>query len=227
MLNEKTGYIKINRFSATTYEEFMKELEEMVEKENLKDLVIDVRHNPGGYLQQATNILSQLFDAKNRLLVYTKGRAVNRNDYETTGRNFFHIDNIAVLIDESSASASEILAGAVQDHDRGVVVGRRSFGKGLVQEQYNLRDGSALRLTVARYYTPSGRSIQKSYKNSEDYDKEVVDRLASGELSNEEKIAVKDSTEYYTSTGRVVYGGGGIKPDIFVPLIPFYLMSTI
>lgn len=219
MLDNKTGYIKINRFSATTYEEFMKQLEDLSENQNLKDLVIDVRHNPGGYLQQATNILSQLFREKSKLLVYTEGRTVSRNEYETTGRNFFEVDKVAVLIDEGSASASEILAGAIQDHDRGVIIGRRSFGKGLVQEQYNLKDGAALRLTVARYYTPSGRSIQKPYDDLDSYDRDVIDRYESGELLEEEKTAVEDSTEFYTiNEKRIVYGGGGIQPDIFVPL---------
>lgn len=219
MLDNKTGYIKINRFSATTYEEFMKQLEDLSENQNLKDLVIDVRHNPGGYLQQATNILSQLFREKEQLLVYTEGRTVSRNDYETTGRNFFPVDKVAVLIDEGSASASEILAGAIQDHDRGVIIGRRSFGKGLVQEQYNLKDGAALRLTVARYYTPSGRSIQKPYDDLDSYDKDVIDRYESGELLEEGKTAIGDSTEFYTiNENRIVYGGGGIQPDIFVPL---------
>ena len=131
-------------------------------------------------------------------MVYTEGRTVNRNDYESTGRPFYDIGNIAVLIDEGSASASEILAGAVQDWDRGVIVGRRSFGKGLVQEQYNLKDGSALRLTVARYYTPSGRSIQKDYENADEYDNDVVNRFESGALYARDSIEVKDSTRFYT-----------------------------
>lgn len=218
MLDDRTGYIKINRFSATTYEEFMQGLEDMVENQQMKDLVIDLRHNPGGYLQQATNILSQLFQEKEKLLVYTEGRAVNRSEYQSTGRAYFDIENIAVLIDEGSASASEILAGAIQDHDRGVIIGRRSFGKGLVQEQYKLRDGSALRLTVARYYTPSGRSIQKSYEDLDEYERDALERFNSGELSSEEKMEISDSTEYYTTGGRVVYGGGGIMPDVFVPI---------
>lgn len=218
MLNDKTGYIKVNRFSATTYEEFMKGMEELIEKENMKDLVIDLRHNPGGYLQQATNILSQLFKEKNKLLVYTEGRRVKRNNYESSGRAFFDVGNIVVLIDEGSASASEILAGAIQDHDRGIIVGRRSFGKGLVQEQYQLRDGSALRLTVARYYTPSGRSIQKPYNDQDNYDQDIIARFESGELSDMEKMEVQDSTKYYTTGGHVVYGGGGLFPDVFVPI---------
>jgi carboxyl-terminal processing protease len=218
MLNEKVGYVKINRFSATTYEEFMRAVEEMVEKQEMEDLVIDLRHNPGGYLQQATNLLSQLFQSKDRLLVYTEGRSVGRNDYESTGRSFFPVEDIVVLIDEGSASASEIVAGAIQDHDRGVIIGRRSFGKGLVQEQYKLRDGSALRLTVARYYTPSGRSIQKPYTDPDAYEHEMYDRFESGELQSEDFVNIEDSTEYYTDNGRVVYAGGGIMPDIFVPI---------
>jgi carboxyl-terminal processing protease len=218
MIDDKTGYIKVNRFSATTYEEFMKGLEDLVDNHQMEDLIIDLRHNPGGYLQQATNILSQLFEDKDRLLVYTEGRTVNRNDYESTGRAFFKVDDIAVLIDEGSASASEILAGAIQDHDRGVILGRRSFGKGLVQEQYKLRDGSALRLTVARYYTPSGRSIQKAYDDLDAYENDVNNRYNSGELLEEGKISQADSTRFYTSTGRIVYGGGGISPDIFIPI---------
>lgn len=218
MLEDGIGYIKINRFSATTYEEFMAALENLIDKEGMKDLVIDLRHNPGGYLQQATNILSQLFKEKSKLLVYTQGRTVHRNEYETTGRPFFDVDDIVVLIDEGSASASEILAGAVQDHDRGIIVGRRSFGKGLVQEQYRLRDGSALRMTVARYYTPSGRSIQKAYDDMDVYDEDVVQRYESGELVSPEAMVIADSTEFYTTGGRVVFGGGGITPDIFIPL---------
>ncbi len=219
MLDEQTGYIKVNRFSATTHIEFMDSLGYMVEKEGLKDLVIDLRQNPGGYLQEATKMLSQLFDEKQQLLVYTEGRTVKRSDYETTGRVFYDIGNIALLIDEGSASASEIMAGAVQDWDRGVVVGRRSFGKGLVQEQYTLRDGSALRLTVARYFTPTGRSIQKSYKSGSDYDGDLANRVISGELFSQDSIAILDTLKFYTKKDkRVVYGGGGITPDLFVPV---------
>ncbi|MEZ5039366.1 MAG: S41 family peptidase [Saprospiraceae bacterium] len=226
MVDEKTGYIKLNRFSATTYEEFMKGIEKMIEEDKMEDLIIDLRHNPGGYLKQATNILSQLFKEKEKLLVYTQGRTVKRDDYESTGRPFFDIGNITVLIDEGSASASEILAGAIQDQDRGVIIGRRSFGKGLVQEQYKLRDGSALRLTVARYYTPSGRSIQKPYDNLENYDNDMQERYESGELSSEDNIAIGDSTKYFTAKGNVVYGGGGIFPDIFVPIDTVLLNKT-
>ncbi len=218
MIDEKTGYIKLNRFSATTYNEFMKGLEKLVEEHQMKDLIIDVRQNPGGYLQEATKILSQLFKEKNQLLVYTEGRAINRNDYESTGQNFFEVNNIVVLIDEGSASASEILAGAMQDLDRGTIIGRRSFGKGLVQEQYQLNDGSALRLTVARYYTPSGRSIQRPYANNDAYDDDFEARFKRGELVDVDKIEKVDSLVYETKNGRQVYGGGGITPDVFVSL---------
>ncbi len=222
MLDEKTGYVKLNFFSATTYEEFMQALEHMVDEEGMEDLIIDLRHNPGGYLQQATQILSQLFRKKGELLVYTKGYSAHRTEYKTHGRALFEIGKIAVLIDENSASASEIMAGALQDHDRALIVGRRSFGKGLVQEPYMLSDGSALRLTVARFYTPSGRSIQKSYEDIESYREDVWQRIESGELTSAEKQIVLDSTPYYTDEGRTVYGGGGIQPDVFVPLDPIY-----
>jgi len=218
MLDANTGYIKVNRFSATTYEEFMKALEELVENQGMEDLVLDLRHNPGGYLQQATNMLSQLFKEKDKLLVYTEGDAVSRSEYTSTGRNFFDVEDIVVLIDEGSASASEIVAGAIQDHDRGVIIGRRSFGKGLVQEQYKLRDGAALRLTVARYYTPSGRSIQKPYDDPEAYEHEMYDRYETGEMEAARNMLIQDSTEYYTDNGRIVYGGGGIMPDVFVAI---------
>jgi carboxyl-terminal processing protease len=218
-LNETTSYIKINRFSATTYDEFVKALEENMELGNTRNLVIDLRDNPGGYLQQATKILSQLFPQKGQLLVYTQGRNSRKVEYKTNGRAFYNIQNVAVLIDEGSASASEIVAGAVQDRDRGIIVGRRSFGKGLVQEQYPLSDGSALRLTVARYYTPSGRSIQRSYEAGEDaYRSDLNRRYDEGELTGSSE-AVKDSSEiYFTNSGHPVFGGGGITPDYFVPL---------
>ena len=217
MLEDNIGLIKINRFSAQTYEEFMAGVEEL-SNAGMENLVIDLRHNPGGYLQEATQMLSQLFKEKGLLLVYTEGEHVSRTDYTSDGRPFFKIEQIAVLIDEGSASASEIMAGAIQDHDRGWLIGRRSFGKGLVQEQYVLKDGSALRLTVARYYTPSGRSIQKDYADKEGYDRDVFDRFETGELLSADSIPTPDSLEFYTDLGRKVYGGGGIVPEIFVPL---------
>lgn len=218
-LDENTSYVKINRFSATTYDEFVKALETNMEKGGTRNLVIDLRDNPGGYLQQATNILSQLFPQKGELLVYTEGRNSRRVEYKTNGRAFYNIQNVAVLIDEGSASASEIVAGAVQDRDRGIIVGRRSFGKGLVQEQYPLSDGSALRLTVARYYTPSGRSIQRSYDGGEDdYRSDLGRRYESGELTGNSDVVQDSSDIFYTNSGYAVFGGGGITPDYFVPL---------
>ena len=219
MLDEKTGYIKVSRFSGQTFEEFMKALEELTQKKGMKDLIIDLRGNPGGYLSEATDILNQLFDAK-RLLVYTEGRSYKRKEYKSNGKAYFKVGRVAVLINEGSASASEIVAGAIQDNDRGLIVGRRSFGKGLVQEQYDLSDSSALRLTVARYYTPSGRLIQRPYREgeSDEYDDDLDIRYTKGELFHRDSIKISDSTVYKTTGGRIVYGGGGIIPDIFVPI---------
>lgn len=218
MLDDETGYIRLARFSATAYEEFMQKLEHLVEKEGMTDLVLDLRDNPGGYLPQATKILNQVFPQRDELMVYTEGRRSSRKDYVSNGRAFFDIEDVAVLIDRGSASASEIVAGAIQDHDRGYIIGRRSFGKGMVQQQFMLRDGSALRLTISRYYTPSGRSIQKPYDDPVAYENDFMDRYYSGELLSEEIYHPQDSSEYLTTNGRVVYGGGGIWPDIFVPL---------
>lgn len=218
MLNKSTGLIKINRFSGTTYDEFMKALDDLVENQGMQHLILDLRHNPGGYLQAATKILDQLFTSR-KLLVYTEGRNFHRKEYNSTGKAIFEVNKVVVLIDESSASASEIVAGAIQDNDRGLVIGRRSFGKGLVQEQYKLTDGSALRLTVARYFTPSGRYIQKPYDGSEGrYGDDLRKRYESGELYSKDSIQISDSTVYRTVNGRIVHGGGGIIPDIFIPL---------
>ncbi len=218
MLDAHTGLIKISRFSGTTFEEFGRALENLCEKQGMRNLVIDLRDNPGGYLSAATKILDQLFEDR-KLLVYTKGRASDRQDHHTTGKPLYKIDKLAVLVDENSASASEIIAGAVQDHDRGVLIGRRTFGKGLVQEQYDLSDGSALRLTIARYYTPSDRCIQKPYEaDRDDYAHELADRYLHGELYHRDSVRIADSTAYKTGAGRTVFGGGGIMPDIFVPL---------
>jgi carboxyl-terminal processing protease len=223
-LDNRTGYIKISRFSQNTTREFLQGMEKLFEKKNVKDLVIDLRQNPGGYLDKAVDILSQLFKDKDKLLVYTKGRTVHRNEYKSTGRSRYEVGNVAILIDEGSASASEIVAGAVQDWDRGIVVGRRSFGKGLVQEPYILKDGSELRLTVARYYTPTGRSIQKPYKGKtkKEYTDEEDKRFENGALTQEEPDPQTDSSRYYTAAGRLVYGGGGVKPDVFVPIDPVF-----
>ncbi|HRI58732.1 MAG TPA: S41 family peptidase [Saprospiraceae bacterium] len=216
LLDDKTGYVKINRFSARTYQEFGDAIAPLAEK-GMQNLVLDLRGNPGGYLEEATDLLSQFFP-NGKLLVYTEGRTEKRRDYKSNGQTQFNIQNVAVLIDEGSASASEIVAGAVQDWDRGWVIGRRSYGKGLVQEQYPLADGGALRLTVARYFTPSGRCIQRDYKHDHEYDHEAERRLENGELSDASKIKYADSTKYYTGMGRIVFGGGGIAPDIFIPI---------
>jgi carboxyl-terminal processing protease len=230
MLNKNTGLIKIKNFSGTTYEEFMRSLEDLIDNQGLQHLILDLRHNPGGYLEAATKILDQLFSAR-KLLVYTEGRSYRRKEYNSTGKAMFNVNKVVVLIDESSASASEIVAGAIQDNDRGLVIGRRSFGKGLVQEQYKLTDGSALRLTVARYFTPSGRYIQKPYDGSEGlYGDDLRKRYESGELYSRDSINITDSTVYRTVNGRIVHGGGGIVPDIFIPLdtsrINAYFQST-
>ena len=202
MLDDHTGYIKLNNFSATTYKEFMQNLEILVEEDSMKHLVLDLRDNPGGYLKEAVNILSQLFPERGKLLVYTEGDNVKRMEYKSTGNPFYPVDNVAVLINEGSASASEIIAGAIQDHDRGVIIGTKSYGKGLVQEQYHLEDGGALRLTTARYYTPSGRSIQKPYVN--------------GYAHDDTTAAEGHDSSYATEGGRPVYAEGGITPDFKV-----------
>ena len=221
-LDNKTALIKINRFSAKTYQEFMGAVDSLFIKGKKENLILDLRQNPGGYLQEATNILSQLIADRNKLLVYTIGRNFKKTEYETNGRSHFSLKKIAVLIDEGSASASEIVAGAIQDWDKGVIIGRRSFGKGLVQEQYDLQNGGALRLTIAKYYTPSGRCIQKDFDHYED---EINDRLRDGELSGKIKNVHKDSTVYKTSKGRKVYASGGISPDIFIPFDSSYLKT--
>ncbi len=217
MIDANTGLIKINRFSETTYDEFMQALQKL-KNEGMSKLIIDLRQNGGGYLNAATDITDELLDQP-KLMVYTKGRVYSRTDYKTRVLGQFEDGALAILIDEGSASASEIVTGAVQDWDRGIVVGRRSFGKGLVQEQYGLTDGSALRLTVAKYYTPSGRCIQKPYNHDvDDYYNDLTDRYHNGEFTNRDSIHQKDTVKFYTSQGRLVYGGGGIMPDIFVPL---------
>ena len=219
MINNETGYIKVNRFAENTYKEFMEKLEPMIEKQGMKNLVIDLRGNPGGYLQKAVDILNQCFKEKDKLLVYTEGKNSKKQEYKTNGQAFFDINKVSVLIDEGSASASEIVAGALQDWDRATIIGRRSYGKGLVQEQYPLSDGSALRLTIARYYTPSGRCIQKAYKGNTHYDEDIETRFKNGELTDEQKNANKDTTQRFTTvSGKVVRGGGGVSPDIFVPI---------
>lgn len=216
MLDSVTGFIKINRFSATTYDEFTVALSKL-KKEGAKQLVLDLRDNPGGYLSAATSI-SDDFLAGQKLIVYTKGVHNAKTEYKSGDKDAFEKGRLVVLVDEGSASASEIVAGAVQDWDRGVVIGRRTFGKGLVQEQYEMPDGSAIRLTVSRYYTPSGRSIQRSFAKGRDaYQEDFRQRYESGELTGLEDTALADTMRYFTGTHRVVYAGGGIKPDVYVP----------
>ncbi len=211
MIDKETGYVKINRFAGSTYKEFMEEMKRL-KNQGMASLIIDLRQNPGGYLNAATMIADEFLDS-DKLLVYTEGKAYKRKEYLAQEKGIFEKGNLAIIIDEGSASASEILAGAIQDWDRGIITGRRSFGKGLVQEQYNLSDGSAVRLTVARYYTPSGRSIQRPYVNGT---KEYYSEIYNGQYANEDSIVLQDSSKYYTSKGKVVYGGGGIMPDIFI-----------
>lgn len=217
MIDNQTGYIKINSFGANTYVEFMENIDRMINKEGMKKLVIDLRQNGGGYLEAATNILDELL-SDSKTIVYTESRNHNRHNYNCSKEGMFEQGKISLLVDEGSASASEIFAGALQDWDRATLIGRRTFGKGLVQQEYMLKDSSAIRITVARYYTPSGRCIQKSYKNgTDDYEMDIVKRYKHGEFQHADSIKFSDTTKYYTSRGKIVYGGGGIKPDIFIP----------
>ena len=217
MLKDDIGYIKVNRFSQTTMEEFYEALDEL-EPLGMKNLVLDLRGNSGGYLNTAIE-LSDEFLADKSLIVYTEGVSNPKRDNFATSRGRFEKGKLVVLIDEGSASASEIVSGAVQDHDRGLIIGRRSFGKGLVQRPFKLRDGSTLKLTTARYYTPSGRCIQRPYEEGNDeYRKEGQRRRDNGELFSMDSIHVDDHEEYFTDNKRKVYGGGGILPDLFIPL---------
>lgn len=217
MVNSEVGYIKVNRFSGTTDKEFVSALNHL-KRNGMSKLILDLRSNPGGYLSAAINMVDE-FLSNGKLIVYTEGNARSKRIYESTYQGQFQNEPIIVLVDEGSASASEIVAGAIQDHDRGFVVGRRTFGKGLVQEQSQLSDGSAFRLTTARYFTPSGRSIQKPYSDdAAEYNQEAYDRYKSGELYHEDSIKVSDSLKYFTENGRVVFGGGGIYPDYFIPM---------
>lgn len=216
MVNTKTGYIKINRFAETTYTEFHKALVNL-KKQGMNELIIDLRDNGGGYLEIANQIADEILK-ENVLIVKTKNKKGKVDETLATKKGDFENGKVYILINENSASASEILAGAVQDNDRGIIVGRRSFGKGLVQREMSLGDGSAVRLTVARYYTPSGRSIQKPYADKgAQYFNEFEKRFESGELYEADTIKVADSLKFKTKKGRIVYGGGGISPDIFVP----------
>ncbi len=218
MATKDVGYIKINQFSATTHKEVMDALTKLKD-EGMKKLILDLRGNPGGYLKAAINVSDELLDAK-KLIVYTHGLTSPRQEYNSSAKGLFETGKVAVLIDEGSASASEIVTGAMQDWDRGVVIGRRSFGKGLVQRPFNLPDGSMMRLTIAQYYTPSGRCIQKPYEIGDKlhYEMEVYDRLRHGEGYSADSIHFDKSEKYYTNNKRLVYGGGGIMPDVFVPI---------
>jgi len=215
--NPTTGYIKINRFAETTYTEFQHGLTDL-RNQHIKTLIIDLRDNGGGYMDMAIRIADELLKDK-ELIVFTKNKKGRIDKTFATDRGDFEEGKIYVLINENSASASEILAGAIQDNDRGTIVGRRSFGKGLVQREMDFDDGSAVRLTVARYYTPSGRSIQKNYsKGTEEYFNEFAKRFDDGELYEKDSIKIADTLKFKTKGGKIVYGGGGIVPDVFVPL---------
>ena len=216
MLNEKTGYIRIKNFGENTYAEMLVSLAQLA-NDGFESLVIDLRDNTGGYLEAAVQMANE-FLPKDRLIVYTQGRKSARQNYNSDGRGTYQHLPLVVLINENSASASEIFAGAMQDNDRATIVGRRSFGKGLVQQQIAFPDGSMVRLTIARYYTPSGRCIQKPYSAGEtqDYEKDIVERYQHGEFFSKDSIK-HEGPAYHTVSGRTVYGGGGITPDIFIP----------
>lgn len=219
MADGKTGYIRLSRFAATSYKEF-KDAITKLKKQGMQQLILDLTDNGGGYMQIAAQIANEMLNRGN-LIVYTQGRKSPRQDLNADGSGTFRTQKVVVMINQFSASASEILSGAVQDWDRGVVVGRRSFGKGLVQREFLLPDSSSFRLTIARYYTPSGRNIQKPYVKGdrEDYDKDIIDRYNHGELQSADSIHFADSLKHTTlRLHRTVYGGGGIMPDVFVPL---------
>lgn len=217
MLSSTIGYIKVSSFGSTTYDEFFDGLKKL-KKQGLSSLVLDLRGNPGGYLNTAIMIADEFLGDK-KLIVYTEGKSSPKKQEFATEAGNFEKGKLIVLIDEGSASASEIVAGAVQDWDRGIIVGRRSFGKGLVQEQAMLSDGARLRLTIARYYTPTGRCIQKPYdKGLEAYESDLSNRYVHGELSSPDSIKISNTKAYTTPSGKKVYGGGGISPDVFVPI---------
>lgn len=218
MLDKTTGYIKISRFAATTIEEFEAAVKKL-QAQGMKDMILDLQGNGGGYMGAAIGISDHLLDG-NKMIVYTEGLSSGRREEYSTPAGLFQDGRVVVLIDGNSASASEIVSGAIQDWDRGLIVGRRSFAKGLVQRQYPLTDGSMIRLTTAHYYTPSGRCIQKPYSKGEDeYRAELYNRYQSGELLSADSIVVNDSLKYFTKVKhRPVYGGGGIIPDVFVPM---------
>jgi len=216
-INDNTGYVKIDRFAQNTYQEFITALAQLKE-EKCKNIIVDLRNNSGGLLDVAFSITNE-FLRRDELIFYTEGKAQPRREVKANGVGSCQEAKVIVLVNEYSASASEIFAGALQDNDRGLIIGRRSFGKGLVQSQIPMPDGSAIRLTIARYYTPSGRCIQKPYTigDSENYYRDILKRYEHGEFFQKDSIVQNDSLKYFTKSGRVVYGGGGIMPDIFVP----------
>ena len=216
MVNDTTGLVKVKTFGMNTYNEFMQAMEKL-SAQGMRKVIIDLRDNEGGILPIAIQMINEFLPA-NRLILYTQGKAVPRMDYSSNGKGRYQTLPLCVLINDFSASASEIFAGAIQDNDRGLIIGRRSFGKGLVQEQRMLPDGSALRLTVARYYIPSGRSIQKPYdQGKEKYYSDIYERALHGEFTQKDSIRFDENLKYETVGGRTVYGGGGVMPDIFVP----------
>ncbi len=217
MIEPQIGFIKVNKFAEKTYSEFLNAIAKL-KNQGAKKFIIDLRENPGGLMDQAINMVNEFLPA-GRMIVYAKGNAYPRFESKSDGKGSCINSPVIVLIDEFSASASEIFSGAIQDNDRGLIIGRRSFGKGLVQQQMGLSDGSAIRLTVARYYTPSGRCIQKYYEKgkSEAYEMDILNRFKHGEFDSRDSIHMDDSLKYKTVGGRTVYGGGGIMPDIFVP----------
>lgn len=217
MIDKTTGYIKLNKFTESSYEECMRALEGL-QKQGLQQLIYDLRGNGGGYMNEAIDMADEFLD-QDKLVVYTEGSNSKKREYRCKRPGLFEKGKLVVLIDELSASASEVLAGALQDWDRATIIGRRSFGKGLVQEQYQLSDGSAIRLTVARYFTPLGRSIQRPYdKGKKVYMDEIWERYSNGEALYADSNKINNGKEYRTPDGRIVYGGGGIMPDIFVPI---------
>lgn len=216
MIADTVGYIRLNKFSETTYREFMESMQKL-QKSGMKSLILDLRDNGGGILTEATNIADEFLN-DNKLITYTEGAHSPKKEYRCEKEGTFEKGKLIVLINEGTASASEILSGALQDWGRATIVGRRSFGKGLVQEQYQLSDGSGLRLTVARYYTPLGRSIQKSYSDGiEAYEHDVINRFKDGEMTSADSIKHTNEKKFTTASGKILYGGGGITPDIFVP----------
>ena len=217
MVDKETGYIQLERFAQQTLGEFLQALNEL-KAQGMKNLIFDLRDNTGGYLQAAIEMVG-VFMGKDKLAVYTQNNQTgNRMDYRTQRRGDFEEGRLVILINEYSASASEIVSGAVQDYDRGIIIGRRSFGKGLVQQQLPLPDSAQVRLTTSRYYIPSGRCIQKPYEDIEDYSRDVINRYNRGELTHADSIHFPDSLKYKTMGGRTVYGGGGVMPDIFIPM---------